>query len=88
MEEDDFVNISLKLYHTGLHYHMFLVVILPELRGVAIFFLFEDAVEIAQVIESAVETNFWNAPACIDEHSRSSAQPDVDNVVGEVAPGV
>ena len=65
-----------------------LVVIVAELGGRTSFLALEDAVEIAQVVETATETDFRNAARRVNEHSGGIAQAHVDDVVGEVASGV
>ena len=54
MEEDDFVNISLKLYHANLHNYMFLVVVLPKLRRRTSFALLKNTIKVRYIIESAM----------------------------------
>ena len=71
MEEDDFVNISLKLYHTGLHYHMFLVVILPELRRRTPLAFLEYSVEIRDIIESAMIAYLYNSHGTVGKQTGS-----------------
>lgn len=80
MEEDDFVNISLKLYHADLHYHMFLVVILPELRRRTPLAFLEYPVEIRDIIESAMITYLHNSHGTVGKQSSCMAKSDVDDI--------
>ena len=64
------------------------MVILSEFRRTAFLFLLEDAVEIAEVVEPAMEANFRDAHRRVDQHSRRRSKSHVDNVVGEVSPRV
>ena len=80
MKEDDFVNISLKLYHADLHYHMFLVIILPELRRRTPLAFLEYSVEIRDIIESTMIANLHNSHGTVGKQSSSMAKSDVDDI--------
>ena len=60
------------------------MIILAELRGRTTFLLLEDAVEVAQIVESALETDFGNAPGSVDEHTAGIAQTHLDDIIAQV----
>ena len=80
MEEDDFVNISLKLYHADLHYHMFLVVVLSKLRRSTPFTFLENTVEIRDIVKTTMITNLHNSHGTVGKQSSSMAKSDVDDI--------
>lgn len=61
------------------------MIVLTELTRRASLSSFEDAVEVAQIVESAVETDFADALGCIHEHSGGIAQTKVDDVFRNVS---
>ena len=80
MEEDDFVNISLKLYHTKLHYYMFLVVVLPKLSRCTTLTFLEYSVEIRDVVESAMIANLHNCHSTVGKQSGSMTKSDINDI--------
>ena len=56
------------------------MIVLSELTWRASLFLLEDAVEVTQVVESAVETYLTDALGCIHEHSGNIPQAEIDNI--------
>ena len=64
------------------------MVILTELRGGTAFPLLEDAVEVAQVVETALETDLGNALRRVHQHTAGIAQSLLDDILAEVASGM
>ena len=57
------------------------MVVLPELTGRTTFFLFEDAVEVTQVIEAAFKTDLGDRTTGINQFACGIAQADIDDIV-------
>ena len=64
------------------------MIVLTELARRASLLFLEDAVEVAQIVESAVETDFADALGCIHEHSGGIAQAKVNDVFRNVSSGM
>ena len=62
------------------------MIVLTKLTRRASLLLLEDAFEVAQIVESAVETDFADALGCIHEHSGGIAQAKVDDVFRKFLP--
>ena len=68
--------------------HLRLMVLLAEFCGVATLTLTEQAVEIAQRVETAVVAYLRYRLTGVNQTTGSIAQTDVDNILGEVLAGV
>ena len=87
MKEDDFVNISLKLYHADLHYHMLLVIILSELRRSTPFTFLENTVEIRDIVKTTMITNLYNCHSTVCKQSGCMTKTDINDVFGNTLVG-
>lgn len=68
--------------NTILSYHQFLFpIILTELLRRASFLPLEHAVEIGQIIETAVIAHFSNGARGIDQQTCGETQTDIDDIV-------
>ena len=61
-----------------------LMIILTELGGTAALALTEDAVEVAQVVETATIAYLRNRVGAVDKLSAGIAKTQVDDVIAEV----
>ena len=82
MKEDDFVNISLRLYHIELYNHMLLVIILSELRRSTPLTFLENTVEIRDIVKPTMITNLYNCHSTISKQSGSMTKTDINDVFG------
>ena len=80
MEEDDFVNILLKLYHVHLNYHMFLVVVLSEFCRRTPFTFLEDTIEIRDIVETTMIANLYNRHSAIGKQSGSMTKTNINDI--------
>ena len=62
-----------------------LMIVLSELTWRASLLLLEDAIEVTEVIETAVEPNLTDAFCSIHQHSGGIAQTEVDNILRDVS---
>ena len=65
---------------------MLLVVILTEFRGSASLTLFEDAVEIADIVEPAGIAHLYDGHSAVGQQTRGIPQAHVNNVFGNALP--
>ena len=82
------INSSFILFLTALDYNLALVVVFAKGRRRATFFLFENSVEIADVIKTAVVANFGNAGGGVYEVAGRIAKAGVNDVVRNGLPGL
>ena len=61
------------------------MIILTELGGATALTLAEDAVEVAQVVETATITYLGNRICAVDKLTAGIAQSQINNVIAEVA---
>ena len=87
MKEDDFVNISLRLYHIELYNHMLLVIILSELRRSTPLTFLENTVEIRDIVKPTMITNLYNCHSTISKQSGSMTKTDINDVFGNTLVG-
>ena len=87
MKEDDFVNISLRLYHIELYNHMLLVIILSELRRRTPLAFLEYSVEIRDIVKPTMITNLYNCHSTISKQSGSMTKTDINDVFGNTLVG-
>ena len=59
-----------------------------ELAWRASFLLLEDAVEVAEVVESAIKTNLTDALGGIYQHAGSITQTQVDDILRNISAGM
>lgn len=63
-----------------------LVIVFAELSRRAAFLLLENTVEIAEIVETAIETNLTDRLGSINQHTGSIAQTKVDDILADVTP--
>lgn len=64
---------------------LYLAVLLTKLGRRTTLLTLEDAIEVAQIVIPTVETDIGNALLCVEQHTRSIAKTNVDDIVGQGA---
>ena len=62
------------------------LIIAPELLGRTPFFALENAVEVRNVVETALKTDLGNRLGRIDQHTHRMTQTDLDQIIREIFP--
>ena len=62
-----------------------LAILLAKLGRRATFLALEDTIEVAQIVIPAVETDIGDALLRVEQHTRSVAKTDIDDIVGQGA---
>ena len=62
-----------------------LMIVLSELTWRTSLLLLEDAIEVAEVVETAVEPDLADALGCIHQHPGCIAQTEVDDILRYVS---
>lgn len=60
----------------------------PELAWRASFLFLEDAVEVAEIVESAIKTYLANTLGGIYQHAGSITQTQVDDILRDISAGM
>ena len=61
------------------------MIVFSELTWRAPLLLLEDAIEVTEVIETAVEPNLTDAFGCIHQHSGGIAQAEVNDILRDIS---
>lgn len=68
-----------------LHDNSGLMIVLSELTWRTSLLLLEDAIEVAEVVETAVEPDLADAFGCIHQHPGCITQTEVDDILRNVS---